>query len=769
MKEHEICGMKFSENGWVVKEDKWDPKQQAVGETQFTLGNGYMGSRGVLEEIPYDATAGTFIAGIYDRIGSQVPEIVNMPNPFQFRFDVAGEKVGVIAMDVVKHLRALDMKRGLLFRNSVFKTAYKKRIAYQSMRFISMDDPHLLVMRVEITPLDEALTLNVQSGADVDVFNKGILTEGRKKHFQITEVSSSGGIDYLTIKTFERECFVVYAARLKMCKGGRCVVKSRESFRFKVKKGETITFIKTISIYTSRDAKEHAIKGMATRSLKKADKLTVEKLVKRHEAAWQDRWDRANVEIEGDKEVERALRFNIYHLLIAGSLNDDQVSIGARTLSGEGYRGHVFWDTEIFMLPFFIYIDPRVAKNLLMYRYHRLKAAKELAQAKGYKGALFPWESAGTGQEATPMWHKDFDGSVIRIVTMEQEQHIVADVAFGVYQYFQATGDKEFWYKYGLEIIFETAMFWTSRAEYNAKKKRYEYHHVMGPDEFHADINNNAYTNIMAAWNIKTAIDEYENLNKDRPTIFKMLKKKIGITDAEIKKWRSVCHDIYVPINKKKKIIEEFDGYCNLKDIKITQLDEKLMPMFPANLDLSQIGTTQLVKQADVIMLFHLLRSKFSLEDLRRNYKYYEKRTLHKSSLSPSIHAIVGLEAKDQDRAFHYFFGTVTADLFNIHGNTREGVHAASLGGAWQAFFFGFAGVRDFGHELVINPKLPKRWKKIKVTFMWKNCKFKAQISNKEVELKIEGVKRGQILTLHVFDNILDVERDETCVFSRSH
>ena len=261
---------------------------------------------------------------------------------------------------------------------------------------------------------------------------------------------------------------------------------------------------------------------------KKAFNSNFSSLIRDHINAWDCLWKRADIVVEGTANLQQNLRFNIYHMLICGHCDKGFSSIGARTLSGEGYRGHVFWDTEIFILPFFLFTFPDVAKNMLLYRYKRLQASRDIARKNGYKGAQFAWESADTGQEETPKWARDLDRTVIRIHTHEMEYHITADIAYAVYQYYLATGDEKFMDDYGYELLIESARFWASLVTYNKRKKSYDINNVIGPDEFHVGVNNNVFTNMMAKWNLTTACKMFKQL-RQKKKIYSSLKKKLKL------------------------------------------------------------------------------------------------------------------------------------------------------------------------------------------------------------------------------------------------
>jgi len=753
----------LSSEDWLIYENGWDPKQQAVRETQFTLGNGLLGSRGVLEEIPYDSYAGTYLAGIYDATASQVTELVNFPNPINFTIVTGGEKLDIAGMKVLEHNRILDMAKGTLLRRTIYSNSKKQRFLYQSMRFLSMRDKDIGVMMVYLTPIDSAAKFTVMSKIDTSISNKGVLTEGRKQHFQINDLGNLENINYVCVRTFEKNIFISYASSLDVSIGRKRHRTNDLSFTVKLNKGQAAVFTKIFSINASMNAN---VKQHTMNSIRKNLKLGFDKILDRHSGAWLDRWKMADVIIKGSPEMQKAVRFNIYHLLIA-SPDDQNVSVGARTLSGEGYRGHIFWDAEVFIMPFYIYINPQAAKNMLLYRYARMNAARQIARQNKYKGVMFPWESADSGFDSTPTWYKDFDGSIIRIHTMEREQHITSDIAYSALRYYNSTGDIDFFMRYGLEIIFECARFWASRVEYNKRKRFYEINHVIGPDEFHTDVNNNAFTNAMAMWTMDQALLLYNKFKRKHSREINTLLDRLNLKEKEIKRWVYIVSKMKPVRSKAKKIIEAFDGFFDKKYIPIRELDSNLMPVFPKGLKLSKIGGTQLIKQADTVMLMYILNDFFSRRIRKINYEYYNKRTLHKSSLSPSMYAIAGLESGDTDRAYQYFSASAYADLKNLHGNTADGIHAASCGGTWQVLINGFAGMRIRRGILSFNPKLPVQWKSFKFNIMWREKKISVIIYPNKIKLRFYSKNRADKLQVRVYNAIKGLFANKWGVFSK--
>jgi kojibiose phosphorylase len=757
----------LSDKYWLIKEESWERRLQGIYEAKFTLGNGYLGSRGVLEETPYDASPGTFIAGIYDKSGAQVTELVNLPNPLDFRIITDGEKLDVIAMDVLRHRRFLDMKKGLLARRTLYLNSRKEKFDYQSLRFFSMKNVHLGIMQVYFTPLSGSADIVIQSGIDTSVTNHGVLTEGRKKHFQLIKVESLGEINYVGIRTFESKVSVGYASLLRIFNGQKDFATLERTFHLKVKKGQTIRFTKMFSVYSLRKGSER-IESCAIGALRKAVNKGFKSLLEEHTFAWDQKWRDADIIIAPPRALQNALRFNIYHMLICGSFTEP-VSIGARTLSGEGYRGHIFWDAEIYLLPFFIYTNPTVARNMLYYRHDRLNMARKIAKRRGFKGALFPWESADKGGETTPGWHKDLDGRIVEIYTAHMEHHISADIAYAVYHYFLATGDEDFMLRAGLELIFETARFWASRVTYNRFKDTYQIKQVIGPDEFHKDVDNNAYTNAMARQNLFTACRLYNQKRRKPSKRFRSLVKKIGLTDKEVDNWENIAERIKISIDRKRDLIEAFDGYFKKKDIPIRELDINFMPVFPRGLLIKDIDKTQLLKQADTVMLLYLLSENFSLAEKKKNFLYYDRRTIHKSSLSTSIHAILALETADFEKAHHYFLYSLYADLKNLHGNTTDGIHAASLGGIWQVVVNGLAGMRvkDKDGVLIFGPKLLPGIKEVKFKLKYRGFDISVVVYRKMVEILAASKDKKRKLTLEVYEQQYRISPNKKYIFVR--
>jgi len=751
---------------WCIKEDGFDRDIQNIRESQFSLGNGYLGTRGALEEKPRGAQPGTYVAGIYDRMTSQVAELVNLPNPFFMKFILKGEKFGAASMDILQHERTLDMRRGLLFRRSVYTDIKNRRYDYQSVRFVSKHDKELGVMQITLTPLDDDVEIELQSGIDVSVHNAGVISEGSKRHFRIKELFSEGRAHYMLLETLEKRHRVIYRNGFYYKTGAKKVFAEDDVLKVRLKKNRKAVFTKVFTItMCPPGAKDFERVCKASRTaFQKALRAPFETLLRQHTEAWHKVWERADVVITGTADIQRNLRFNIYHMLICAPVDDGLSSIGARTLSGEGYRGHIFWDTEIFLLPFYAYVLPEAARNILLYRYRRLDEARKIAKERGYHGVMFPWESAGEGTEETPTWARDLDGKVIRIRTNEFEHHITADIAFAAAQYAVVSGDAEFASEHGAEMVWAAARFWASRVVKD-RKGNYGIRGVIGPDEFHENVDNNAYTNMLAKWNLLAGYRLYFDLKKGGGPRHRILCSKIGLTDREVRQWKRIAPRLALRM-RSDGVIEQFDGYFKKRVVKISHLDENGIPMLPRGVKVRDYGETQLVKQADVLMLLYLLSEFYGRKAKTSNFWYYFGRTLHKSSLSAAIHCLAAIDAGALTQAYQFFNVALRADISNLHGNTAEGIHAASLGGVWQCVVCGFAGVRTKGGVLCIDPFMPKTWGEIRFSIVWRKDSVFIETKNDEVRIKVLS-RRKKKVKIKVFGKARDVTANKAYLFRR--
>jgi trehalose/maltose hydrolase-like predicted phosphorylase len=450
-----------------------------------------------------------------------------------------------------------------------------------------------------------------------------------------------------------------------------------------------------------------------------------------HEAGWDRRWNASDICIEGDDELQQALRLAVYHLTSAANPEDERVSIGARALTGDTYLGHVFWDTEIYLLPFYTAVWPDAARALLMYRFHTLAAARTKAARYGFKGALYAWESADTGQETTPDRVVAPDGTLVEVLTGKMEQHISADVAYAVWQYWRFTGDDEFFVNAGAEILLETARFWASRAVPEVDGMRH-IRHVIGPDEYHEDVDDNAFTNVMARWNIARGLDALDLLRAHWPDRATVLCERLGLDDGEIADWRDAITRIVIGLDPATGIYEQFAGFHSLEPLELAAYADRAEPI-DIVIGRERTKRSQVVKQADVVALIALLPGEFPDAKAEANFRHYEPRCAHGSSLSAGMHALVAARLGDAAMALRYLHQTVSSNL-DLDPNSAGGVRIAGLGALWQVIIRGFAGLDMMGDVLRLDPKLPPNWRSLSFRLCWRGRSLAIGIAGGSVQ-----------------------------------
>jgi len=700
-------------NLWTISEDSFDPRGLRHQETIFTLGNGYLSTRGVFEEGYPDDHHGTFLHGVFDAAPIIFTELANAPDWLPLTLHLNGERFSMESGTVEASHRALDLRTGVLTRTVHWRSPSGLRALLTFERFASLANEHLLLLRCSVTPENPG-TVEFRAGLNGNTDNEGLAHWRRRGQGRREDVA------YLRNQTRQSGIELVSAMSLR-------VNADREFWdaenaptwvaRVEAMPGQTVTAEKIVAVYTSRDADAATLVDKAVNDVNEC--AGWEAAHQANAKAWAEEWAVTDVVIEGDDEAQLAIRFNLFQMLIAAPRHDDRVNIGAKTLSGFGYRGHAFWDTDIFMLPLFTYTLPHIAKNLLNYRYHTLPAARAKAKANGFAGAQFAWESADTGEEVTPTWVPHFADKtkLVRIWTGDIEIHISADIAYAAHQYWQLTGDDAWFIEKGAELILETAKFWAARAEWNAETSYYEYNDIIGPDEYHDHVDNNAFTNRMAQWNLQTALDTLGWLTARALAKAADLITQLDLTKERLDKWRDVIEKMYLPVGP-DGLIEQFEGYFQRKDINLAALEPRTISA-QAYFGIEGCNETQILKQPDVLMLQYLLRDHYSDEAVRVNYDYYNPRTDHTygESTGPAKMAILASWMGYPDDAYEHFIRAARADLRDVRGNAGDGIHAASAAGTWQSIVFGFAGLRLTADGWTINPHLPKGWKRVAFKF----------------------------------------------------
>jgi trehalose/maltose hydrolase-like predicted phosphorylase len=712
---------------WVLVDDGCDALRESDRETRFTVSNGFLAtraSRAINQSPQRIAPPSTYVAGLFDKRDTErpVPELVPAPDWLQIRVSLPGGPLVQHFGPGPSHPLTLDMRRGLLLTECRLVEGSAVSLRLRLLRLASQDQRALglQLLHLETDEGETEITLE----ASMDGFDSDLTSERLENEFGQwrTHLSGKG---------------LAIAAAVALRIDGQTLLPTvlspfRWSWTWRTRPGQVVCFDRLVALARS-DAPDQDPGERARNVLDGARTKGWRRVVEQHETAWSNRWSRSDVKVEGDGTAQKALRFALYHLNGAANPDDPRVSIGARALTGADYRGHVFWDTEIFLLPFYILTWPEAARSLLMYRFHTLDGARTKAADRGWRGAFYAWESTDTGLETTPEQVVGPDRQIVDILTGVQEQHISADVAYAVWQYWQATGDDEFLVAAGAEILLETGRFWSSRAQLEADGL----HHirgVIGPDEYHETIDDNAFTNVMARWNIRRALEVAALLRERWPDRWAALSRRLDLVEAELEHWRSVADAMATGLDSDTGLFEQFTGYFELEDVDLSAYAGRSVPM-DVVLGRDRTQRSQVIKQADVVALLALLPEEFARETRAANFRYYEPRCGHGSSLSTAMHGLVAARLGDTGMALDYFHRTAAIDLADTKVAIGGGIHIAAQGGLWMMTVFGFAGLSLQSDGVALAPHLPASWSSLGFSMEWRGRHLTISISQADHRL----------------------------------
>ena len=747
-------------------------------ESLFTLSNAYMGMRGIEDESTIASKPGCYIAGLFDQSECVAPEIVNFPNLLPVWLECAGEKISSDTCAVKEYRRELDMQRGVLLRSIRMESPGGKICKIESLRFLSFHD--INCGAVEYTFTFENYSGSVVVKTVFDAYQPS--REGSYqydetvKHYSLIEFNDQYAENFYARIALRDRGTLVDSASFTAVAGPvlqRCrkidYEKNIEIIKLETVAGIPRTVTKFFVIGDSRDLTPAALKTTVQNKLERMKHAGFEEELKRSAFVLSRRWEAADVVIEGDDEMQRMLRFNIYQLIGLGAEHTSAFAIGAKGLSTEHYGGHYFWDTEIYLLPFYLNTNPAVARNLLEFRFRTLGAARRRACEQGFEGCLWPWQSDELGNEGIRQT-VTLDGRILRRDILNQ-YHLVSDVAYACFHYYNQTGDEYFLRSKLMPVIAESMRFWKSFIFRQNAPDAAEYHlrGVMGPDEYHTNIDDNYYTNFLTKYLFEQFFKYLESASpKQRYDVIRFT----GLTETELSQFRRIAEKIYLP-PLKAGVIEQFAGYFQCKDLPITHCSELGMPRYPdqsvgAGLpdaerqDAIQAHATQtqLIKQADAVLPVYLLPEKFSQAEIKATFDYYDKRTLQYSSLSPGVCAIVGAKAGAVDRAYQLFRLGAAMDLHDVKNETETGLHTACHGGTYLGAVAGFAGVQTTQECLEINPHLPAHWKTLRFRISYRGALLEVSCTSSKISLQL---LRGNRTPIKV-DGQLFEWNDKNCI-----
>ncbi len=729
-------------NWKIIEANQLSPKDIDRQGNKLLTGNGYIGYRGTLEEFNKDQKTATIVSGLYDKVGDRWREPVNLPNGCFVQVVYEGKVLHALTSRVVEHNQSLDMQNAIHERETIFETVDGILIIVRARRFVSLRRRHLICMEYSISA-DRECEVDVETGIDGDVWDLN------GPHLcNICAIEKDDLISICAV-THENAVRVAVSEAITVVNPRRFSGEDRSADDFKIVRKfnkvnlqNSFTFYKFISHCIGLESKDPL--GDSRTICRQAAEIGFDGLLVEHARLWATRWADCDIQIEGDAAAQQALRFSMYHLLAIVPMHTSTASIPARGMSGQMYKGAIFWDTEIFMLPFFTHIFPSMARNLLLYRYHTLGGARRKAREYGYRGAFYAWESQDTGDDACTLFNVTdvFTNRPMRTYFRDKQVHISADIVYAFWKYFISTGDASIWCDGGAEVVFECARFFLSYIYFNPDKHRYEVLDVTGPDEYHERVHNNTFTNRLVAHTFDVCLLVAAQLQESFPEKYFDLMQDLNF-ERDLILISEMVHKLYRPDSASAgAVIPQFDGYFSLENVPIeTLLGRKLQSHEYLGGGNGLATTTQIIKQADVVLTLYLFDKAYSTETKSTNWEYYEPRTEHGSSLSACSYSLIAAQIGKVDWAYKYFMKTAMIDLT---GEGKEyvgtlyigGTHPAGNGGAWMSAVFGLCGIHVSEDGISVDPRLPKHWTKVNLSLLFRGQRLRFTLTHGSVSIE---------------------------------
>lgn len=757
--------MDFSSNEFKIEKHGLDKENMRINESIMSIGNEYMGMRGNFEETySGDSLQGVYLGGVWypdkTRVGwwkngypKYFGKMINSPNYVGIKVTINGKELDLNEEDVKSFDWTLDIKEGVLYRNFVIKRG-NDEFEIKVQRFVSIDVKELCAIKYEIKSLKG--DANVEFVPYIDGRVKNEDSNYEELFWNALDKGIKGDKGYLISKTIENNFGI---ERFSVCNymknnaSGKAIGKIEEKdlvgivYEDSIKEGETAFIEKLIITTSTRDYKENELLKKSEDLMEKVSKEGYEALLKKQIKKWKNRWEIADVVIKNNPKQQEGIRYNIFQLFSTYYGDDYRLNVGPKGFTGEKYGGATYWDTEAYILPMYLSIAPTsVSRNLLMYRFKQLKEAYHNAKEQGLKGALYPMVTFN-GIECHNEWEITFE-----------EIHRNGAIAHAIYNYSRYTGDGEYLLNYGIDVLIGIARFWADRVHYSKRNDKYMIHGVTGPNEFENNVNNNWYTNTLAAFVLKYTHsvlnkEEFKNLNlegEDKKNLDKKIKAKIdeyGISDEELKKWDEIVEKMYYPYDKELGIFVQNDTYLDKELIPVSKLTENDRPL-TKHWSWDKILRSCYIKQADVLQGIYFFDDQYTKEEKKKNFDFYEPYTVHESSLSACIHAIIACEIGEVEKAVKLYERTSRLDLDNYNKDTCDGLHITSMSGAWLSVVQGFAGMRTLSGQLSFNPIVPNEWDGYTFHINYRERLIKVDTTNDKVKITLV---KGDKLNLKIY------------------
>ncbi|MDX2376883.1 glycoside hydrolase family 65 protein [Microbacterium sp. LRZ72] len=776
---------RFPVDPWRLVETSYSEEDTGVTETLFAVGNGYLGLRGNHPEGRRAHEHGTFINGVHETWPIRHAEqaygfaevgqaIVNAPDAKVMRVYIDDEPLTLDIADVREYRRELDMRDGVLRRHILWCTPSGKEVQIDFDRLVSFEERHLAVMRVTVTVLNADASvaiscqlINRQDGEDV---YGGVPTAPRKAGFDPRKVEristdrvllpqeywQEGSRSTLSYRVNDSGMTLAVAAdhliETENESDERMLIEpdiAKNVFRVRAKAGVPTTVTKLAAYHSSRGVPARELVDRCRRTLDRVSTEDVETFYTRQREWLTAFWERSDVVIGGHDDLQQASRWCLFQLAQATARADGQ-GVPAKGMTGSGYSGHYFWDTEVYVLPFLAYTTPQWARNALRMRTLMLPAARRRAFQLNEAGALFPWRTIN-GEEASAYY-----------AAGTAQYHINADITFALAKYVRATGDLDFLYREGIDVAVETARLWATLGFWREGEDRssFHIHGVTGPDEYTTVVNDNLFTNVMARFNLRFAARNVKAMEQDDPEAYRLLVDRVGLDPAEAEGWDQAAEAMYIPFSEALGIHPQDSLFLEREvwDLEHTPTDRRplLLHFHPL-----VIYRFQVLKQADVVLALFLQGNHFTPEEKRADFQYYDPLTTGDSTLSAVVQSILAAEVGYQDLALDYFRHAIFVDLADLHNNASDGVHVASAGGVWTALVCGFGGMRDHYGELTFDPRLPASWPELSFTLRWHDTPVRITVTRDQFRARagegraVEFAVRGEHYTVQPGEEVV--------------
>lgn len=761
---------------WCIIEEGFNQHYNRISESVFSIGNGRIGQRANFEEqFSGDTLQGSYVAGVYypdkTRVGwwkNGYPEyfakVLNAANWIGINVIFDGEALDLAKCEVEAFKRVLNMKEGYLERSFIAKMESGRRVKVESKRFCSIVEDEVAAIRYAITPLDFSGTLTLTPYLNADVINQDsnygekfwvevdtkvkrrqgyVLAETKKTAFQVCtgmkfDIFQNGeAVDFNTYK-HQKEKYVACEVDLKC------------------EEGEATVIYKYCANVSSLNYEKDQLMEACKTAVKNAFDKGFDRLIQEQAQAWMRKWEEADIIIEGDVAAQQAIRFNIFQLYQTYTGEDERLNIGPKGFTGEKYGGSTYWDTEAYCLPFYLATaDQHVARNLLIYRYKHLQKAIENAEKLGFTdgAALYPMVTMN-GEECHNEWEITFE-----------EIHRNGAIAYAVYDYIRYTGEKDYLAQYGLELLIGISRFWAQRVHFSAVKQQYVMHGVTGPNEYENNVNNNWYTNYIAAWCLKYTLEAIQYVKDTKPDQYKALEERIKFYEyTETNKWKEIIEKMYFPQDEKLGIFLQQEGYLDKELLTVNDLKPEQRPL-NQKWSWDRILRSCFIKQADVLQGIYLFEEHFDTDTIRRNFDFYEPRTVHESSLSPCVHVILAAKLGMEDKAYEMYLRTARLDLDDYNNDTEDGCHITSMAGTWMSVVKGFGGMRVHDNMLQFSPFIPSKWQSYAFKIRFRGKILQVQVAQNKIQIVNLS---DQAIELKIYNQLYKIDSDDHVIVTQN-